>query len=159
MNWNEYGSKSVINAINRQCSVFAVIKSLEREQCTAYGREALYGAIGQCLALIEPLRAAGIVFRTSENLDMSPEMRLLKANRLIKTDMEAANAMISECLFAVENALKKHQITLGQTVKAGAEESISKVHIVQMPVRQTSTVIERNDKGEIVSTSQIEQDV
>lgn len=158
MDWCEYGVTCVRKAIKNGHSVSDIVSELANEQCTQFGREALYGAIAQCSALIDSLRSAGLSFSPA-SLNIDNEMRVLKINRLLRNDVDAANLMISECVWAIDEAAKKYKITFNEETAVGNEAQLLKVSVVSMPDRQTSTVVKRNENGDIAGCIQVESDM
>ena len=156
----ELGYKAAAETITTGGSIHALLTDLS--DFTEGTAEFFAGATSCALQSFVKLREAGLIAHHKDaELDAfihapGSVMALTLQRNLIKHTKGGETRMVDQ-LWILCDSIKQHQSKISFPAAQLSTPSMD-VRIVSLPDRMTSSMVERNDRGEIVQTRQLEQD-
>jgi hypothetical protein len=159
--WDVHGRRRLADAIRNGEPLAAVYNDLAVDyEFSHEARSAFCGAVSFGLLTLQKLRSAGFKFRGDTFVERDADGAALEFNGLLgRNAWRAINDKLA-CLVGALEAVRGYlQVEDGAPAPAAVPEPEPlPVRIVAMPDRLTETKIERDEKGNIAASLQIERD-
>lgn len=165
--WYKQGQNAIFDAAIDGRSIAAYVNEVLAESDSTIQMEAREGAMQAAMDILVKTAKSGLV---QLNLDRAPAgmdaitsgdlslLQLRYAKLLTGNDEPALKAWRLATFATLERVIGTGVMKWAREESAKKEATPQKVEIVGMPDRQTGTEIERDDKGNIIKSTQLETD-
>ncbi len=161
--WTNYGRRRLADAITNGEPLPDAFNELGHQIASTAGLSAFVGFLAASLETLDKLRSAGFKFSGDPILTRTGQAAALELTGDIeRRDWAALEAKCSLLITALE--VCRDWLAVQQPVPPAKRAALADplpipVHIVSMPERVTETQIERDAKGNISASTQIERDI